>query len=422
MRDHDKISRFNSDKNNMKPLVIFVQDRFFLGGIEVLELKLVEELARLNYQVVVASRDNDTLAKNTSNFTHFIHSGYPDFISRLPTIINNDYKGIIFVSLHPTAAMAAELAGRKIRKLHKSSPTIYHFHWVSHSRAFFFSQWLLAQKLYAYFFKLLPAKSTYFMNDASKLAHQSFWRISLDKYPIIRIVGRKTLVKKQIIPNIGTRIGELRCSDLRIVSVGRLVPFKSYNINAPSIIRRLLDLGVNVTWDIWGYGPDEPRIFYKAREQNVADKIRLLGALPHSEFDETVSAYDVFVGMGTSVLEAAKTGTPSCVAVENHGDASYGFLHEAPTDSVGDQVEGFRERRLHEVLHLFSTLDTDARAKIGEADAQAAQQKESTIENFVGAILSAAPMRQIGLRHWVTLAIVNVYLKVKHWKRDRMNN
>jgi glycosyltransferase involved in cell wall biosynthesis len=405
-----------------KPRIIFVQDKFFLGGIEVLELKLVGELARRGYDVVVASRKHEAFRKNSEGFNHFAHNGYPDFISRSQSTLPGDCNKLIFVSLHPTAAMASEIAGRKICQLKKRSVQIHHFHWVSHSRAFFFSQQSIVRKIFKAFFAILPQKSTYFMNDAAKIAHQSFWNIPLGGYPIVRIIGRKPLAlfrAKKAIDSVGI---EHKGPVLRIVSVGRLVPFKGYNVNAPQIVRRLVDSGIDTTWDIWGYGPDEPTIVGKARQYDVADRVRVMGALPHAQFDETVSSYDVFVGMGTSVLEAANTGTPSCVAVENQGEACYGFLHEAPTDSVGDRVDGFPERRLEEVLRSFAILDTNARAQIGQADALAAQQKESTLDDFVAAILSAEPMKRIGLRELAILNGVKAYLKVKHWKLERSSN
>jgi len=405
-----------------KTRIVFVQDKFFLGGIEVLELKLVRELARRGHDVVVASRMHEAFEKGSDGFSHFAHKGYPDFISRAESLSPCDCGKLIFVSLHPTAAMASEIAGRRIRPSQNGDPQIHHFHWVSHSRAFFFSKQPIVRKLFRAFFAVLPSESTYFMNDAARIAHQSFWNIPLGDHPIIRIIGRKPLVQfgtKEAIDGAGI---EHKGSDLRIVSVGRLVPFKGYNVNAPQIVRRLLNSGVNATWDIWGYGPDEPTIVGNARQYDVADRVRVMGALPHEKFDETVSSYDVFVGMGTSVLEAANTGTPSCVAVENQGEMCYGFLHEAPTDSVGDRVDGFPERRLDEVLHSFALLDAKARAEIGQADARAAQQKESTLDDFVAAILSAAPMKRIGLRDRAILNCVKAYLKVKHWRLERSGN
>lgn len=405
-----------------KTRIIFVQDKFFLGGIEVLELKLVRELAQRGYDVVVASRKHEAFGNDSDGFNHFAHNGYPDFISRSQSLLSGDCNRLLFVSLHPTAAMASEVAGRKIRQLKKGNLQVHHFHWVSHSRAFFFSQQPIVRKLFRAFFAVLPQKSTYFMNDAAKIAHQSFWNSPLGGYPIVRIIGRKPLVQfrtKEAIDSVGI---EQKGSGLRIVSVGRLVPFKGYNVNAPQIVRRLLDSGVNATWDIWGYGPDEPTIIGKARQHHVSDRVRVMGALPHEKFDETVSSYDVFVGMGTSVLEAANTGTPSCVAVENQGEMCYGFLHEAPADSVGDRVDGFPERRLEEVLHSFAILDTNARAQIGQADALAAQQKESTLDDFLAAILSAEPMKPVGLRELAVLNCVKAYLKIKHWKLERSSN
>jgi hypothetical protein len=75
------------------------------------------------------------------------------------------------------------------------------------------------------------------MNDAAKFAHQFFWTISLEDYPIMRIVGRKPLVKLPGTKNVEAARGESRCPDLRVVSVGRRVPFKGYNVNVLGIVR-----------------------------------------------------------------------------------------------------------------------------------------------------------------------------------------
>ena len=405
------------DKSKIR--IIFVQDRFFLGGIEILEIKLAKELSRNGYDVIVAARESQVLDENKLFSTRFVHMGYPDFISRATSFAAEGVEKLIFVSLHPTAAMASEIAGRRINDKFRKSIPVHHLHWVSHSRAFFFSQNRLVRCLFKSFFPMLPEKSTYFMNDAALAAHQSFWGRSLENYPVLRIVGRDACAKYAQRKALKGDAKELQATELRIVSVGRLVPFKSYNVNAPKVVKRLRDSGIDASWDIWGYGPDEAAVLLNAQQHNVKEHVRLCGALPHAIFDETVSSYDVFVGMGTSVLEAANTGTPVCVAVENQGDACYGHLHQAPTDSVGDRVQGFPEQKLHKFLHAFAMLSPEERSIIGEADASAARQRESRLEEFSAAILSAEPLKNLERGESAFLSFVKAYLVAKHWKSGR---
>jgi glycosyltransferase involved in cell wall biosynthesis len=403
----------------MSTQIIFVQDKFYLGGIEVLELKLADELLHRGFNTVIASRANETLDAPTAGYTRFLHEGYPDFISRSMNLPSNIAQKVIFVSLHPTAAIATEIAARRIQRKYGKRISVHHFHWVSHSRAFFFAKNRYVRMLFEKIFFLLPVNSTYFMNDIARIAHQKFWRRSLEDYPVLRIIGREPTSNFAIEDNIESNTKKHDRPKLQIVSVGRLVPFKSYNVYAPIIIRKLRDAGVDATWDIWGYGPDEAKIASKAQEYEVNDFVNLRGKLPHELFDETVSSYDVFVGMGTALLEAAKTGMPVCVAVENQVDACYGHLHETPSDSVGDRDDRFPEHSLDKVLRVFSGLSERQRLAIGKKDAMAARARETTLSEFVTAILSAEPITKVGLFKSPSLSVGKLFLVIKNWKLER---
>lgn len=407
---------YNATDEPTSTQIVFVQDKFYLGGIEILELKLVDELTRHGLDTVLASRANDTLDAPNAVRARFVHQGYPDFLSRTLELLSESTKKVIFVSLHPTAAIASEIAGRQIRSRNGDRISVHHFHWVSHSRAFFFSNRKLVRWLLQRLFLLLPVNSTYFMNDAARIAHQTFWQRSLVDYPVLRIVGREPSAKYVKSSKVTNDSNKSACHKLRIVSVGRLVPFKSYNVYAPIIIRKLRDAGIDATWDIWGYGPDEAVIASKAKEYKVNDFVKLRGKLPHELFDKTVSSYDLFVGMGTAVLEAAKTGTPVCVAVENQRDACYGHLHEAPIDSVGDRVVGFHERKLYEALSAFAAKSSQEQSTIGEKGAVAARRRESKLSEFVAAILSAQPIGEARFFDRVLLLVGKAYLTLNYWK------
>ena len=59
----------------------------------------------------------------------------------------------------------------------------------------------------------------------------------------------------------------------------------------------------------------------------LTDAVNLKGTLEYSSFDITVSRYDLFIGSGTSVIEASAIGIPSIVGIENLTDPfTYGYL------------------------------------------------------------------------------------------------
>lgn len=385
--------------------IVFLQDYFYLGGIEILELKLARYFLNIGAKVTIACRSTPAATKHAEGISLFNHEGYTDLIERADNIINEADQKIIFVTLHPTAVIAALASITKIRRT-KSNKEICIFHWVSHSRAFFFSDKNLIKKLFKKIFFLLPYKSTYFMNEAALLSHQKYWNADLGHYPIVRIVGREA----QYFNNRN------HTDCLRIVSVGRLVPFKSYNTYIPKIVNELLASGINVTWDIWGYGKDQLKIQKLIEEFGLTHFIQLRGSLPHENFDETVSTYDIFVGMGTAVLEAGKTRTPSIVALENGADLSYGFLFEAPSDSVGDHVPGHPQTKILDCIQKFSTLSKCEKNVYGNHCAKASESRESFIEVFATEVLESQPAPKFRIKKNVVLYIAIFYLYLKSIK------
>jgi len=96
---------------------------------------------------------------------------------------------------------------------------------------------------------------------------------------------------------------------LRIVSTGRLIPRKGYNL----LLEALKDAqGVSAT--IIGDGPEKEALLSQAKELNV--DLTLTGALPHEKIPMELSQHDLFVlpsyneGMSNAALEAMAVGLP----------------------------------------------------------------------------------------------------------------
>lgn len=350
-----------------------------MGGIEVLQLKLVGELIARGHKVMVAGRSGELshlLAPEARNTEHFSTRLIAHDVGRFA-----QSRRVTIISMHPWELVRAAALNRE---LSDRGYDVSGFHLVTHSRAFFFDTRMPAlRRLLRWAFFRSPRASTYFMNIAARDAHQAFWKVELSSYPVLKLALNPSSAEWQ------GREGQT----LGIVSVGRLVPFKGYNRAAPRIVRALRDTGVPVTWDIWGDGPDEAAVIHQIEMAGAQQWIQLKGLLPYEDFDETVSKYDLFVGMGTALLEAARMGMPAITAVEGAIDDTYGFLHETPLDSVGDRVPGASTRRLHEVIRSYAELDSAGAAAIGEACRTSAQDRSSSIAQVVDAIERAESWR-----------------------------
>lgn len=124
---------------------------------------------------------------------------------------------------------------------------------------------------------------------------------------------------------------EMQMSDeehaaFRIVSVGRLVEFKSYNIWMLDVISAL-SKNFPVEYHIYGNGPMIDQIKEKIRDLNLSKFVFLKGDLNYLDFDAEISTFDLFVGSGTSVVQSSSLGVPSIVGIESVDQPlSYGFM------------------------------------------------------------------------------------------------
>lgn len=103
----------------------------------------------------------------------------------------------------------------------------------------------------------------------------------------------------------------LGVSGLLLLSVGLLIPRKGHDKTIAA-----LALLPDVTLIILGEGPERAALQALAERLGVADRVRLLGAKPHSELSRYYSAADAMVlassreGWANVLLESMACGTP----------------------------------------------------------------------------------------------------------------
>jgi hypothetical protein len=122
----------------------------------------------------------------------------------------------------------------------------------------------------------------------------------------------------------------------KIVSIGRLSPMKEYNLYMIDVVRDLRARGYNVSWSVYGEGEYKAEMLEQIKKNDLEDVIFLKGTVPYAQFRKVLEDAYVFVGMGTSVLEAALFQVPNvnAIAYDRKGMTT-GPVYKFPRGSIG---------------------------------------------------------------------------------------
>lgn len=178
-----------------------------------------------------------------------------------------------------------------------------------------------------------------------------------------------------------------------IVSVGQLVPAKEYNLWMINVIDQLVSDGYDVRWEVYGDGVYRDQMAEQIRATHLEDRIALKGTLPYEQLGQTLSRAHVFVGMGTSLIEAGYAGVPAVVATGfDLTGMSYGFLHDLPEYACGEPVDR-PQRPVVDIIKQVLAANDDEYARLATADREHAKRFDlhDLMTRFMD-ILKAAPL------------------------------
>jgi glycosyltransferase involved in cell wall biosynthesis len=178
-------------------------------------------------------------------------------------------------------------------------------------------------------FGSLPSENIIFCNAACKLNHAT----KLERYEESRIIP--LIVNSVLTPDSCSRqVSKVTGPEKIIVSIGRFVPFKTYNLTMITVMLELLEKGHNVYWEIYGSGPLQAAMSSAISDAKLDGRVRLMGNLDYDEMGGALARAFVYVGSGLSAMEAACAGIPTIPAIEYSEAAdAYGFIHEISGDS-----------------------------------------------------------------------------------------
>lgn len=324
--------------SNSSPLALFVSENFIVGGVETLMARLGRFLVTQGWRVAIvtmralpASRrlipDGVTL--------HELKDDFDDLFSHRSACAKVRALGLDDVALiftgDPIGSWVATLLSSALPEQPKVLCGVYQQeeYFYPPQRAFYRSSYgvyLRARN----FDKSLSDASKVFPCDRVREIHGLDFKRSLDSSPIL------------MIPVDGKMFAECnrRPNRFKIVSVGRITAWKTYNLYMVPVVRRLVDKGYPVQWDVYGDGDARAEMEKLVVEHGLSEHIHLKGTLEYCRMSAVMEDAGVFVGMGTSMLEAAFCGVPCVAAIARTNEPlTYGNLYDLPLACVGEQLE-----------------------------------------------------------------------------------
>lgn len=135
----------------------------------------------------------------------------------------------------------------------------------------------------------------------------------------------------------------------RIVSIGNLYNFKTYNRHVINCLPELLDLNPNLKYEIYGEGPFEVDLRDLVNKLGLESSVSFNGRIAYEQMVSVLEGALVFVGSGTAIIEASAQGVPSIIGIESSVEPiTYGFLSD---------ISGFSYNEMSDSQELFLIKD-----------------------------------------------------------------
>lgn len=251
------------------------------------------------------------------------------FLSLFLPTSHKDLKELFYSygSVHVMGLIGLMFISTKLKALSinlKVSVAIYH------QNEFMFrgANTYFTNKIINVFLKINP-ENILFFNEENKNSYSLFFKRKFDKSLVIPIgieIQKKSLKLIQ------------KSRSYRIVSIGNLYKFKTYNLHMIDIFPELLKINSNLTYEIYGEGPLDSEILDKITKLGLEKYVFLNKQIKYSNFSSTIKNALLFVGSGTALLEAAAVGVPSLIGVESlNVPKTYGFISDVKGFSYNEK-------------------------------------------------------------------------------------
>ncbi|OWQ87501.1 hypothetical protein CDN99_18025 [Roseateles aquatilis] len=383
----------------MNKRILFINLYFEMGGVETLLLRLIRELKAKGFDATVLllrkAYDPVLLAQLQEHATVVFLSDIATPIpSRMRSRLGAEFD-YIFATINYALILAALLQQFVYRKAHVLAGVYQTELFCPPVMAGFRHHQAIRQ----IFRDGVPDQNKVFGNDAAKAHHERLLGRSFSQAPVVPLMID---IDKYFPPS------REAVDRHKIVSIGRLCDFKTYNFTMLEVVKTLRAQGHPVTYHIYGDGPDEAALRAAISEQGLSEAVILHGSLDYARFKEAVSDALVFVGSGTAVMEAAACGVPSIAAIEYATAAeTYGFLHEIPGTSFFEPQLPYPKKPIGDLIAQLLAAKPEQYKYVEEASIKRIQpfSPKNVVDVTAKALLQSSGRRVNGLRYALPMLV-----------------
>lgn len=211
---------------------------------------------------------------------------------------------------------------------------------------------------------------------------------------------------KMGVPLHNTFIKKTRGNCFKILSIGRLAEFKTYNLMCLNVVKKLVSMGYNIRYDIVGEGPLYIEIVNRVAELQLEKNVSLIGNIEYSKLSSTIDGADCFIGSGTVLILSSGRSCPSIIGIDSNPIATtYGFLQDTRGQYINERNLEYPEKDIMDVVERLIKCDADEYDSVRFASFERAQEfsLSNSFKSFVEYHNNMAPF--IGLRKRVVFGI-----------------
>lgn len=183
----------------------------------------------------------------------------------------------------------------------------------------------------------LPKENVMFFDEYTRALYASSFNKNFTE-SLLAPIGIK-------LPKINSDINRHYISG-KLVSVGNLVDFKTYNRHVITVMADLVHQYPFLYYEIYGAGDQAQALKELVQTLKLEKHVFFKGIIDYKNFANVVSDAMVFIGSGTALVEAASLGVPAIIGIESITTPdTYGFIYEVP---------GFTYNEMTTTLPLYS--------------------------------------------------------------------
>lgn len=314
-------------------LIIFVYSNFILGGAETLILRMSEWLIKRGDKVVLVCHSMDETIKKDKRIGRIecILTKKKDKKRKILKILqkNNNIKDKMIINFFVKDYLLIE----RLNKKNDFQNIFYVVH--PNNTLSYCKKGLLLSKIKKYIYKnqikkMYDKNCIYFMDeDCIKIA-EKYYKMSLSK-------SYSNIIRIPI--QVDKFDNKTRKKSFNILTIARFdFPFKGYLLGLIDDFIYLKEIYPQATLTIIGDGKDRDKIEKKLERLNkkITKDIMIIGAVPYLSLNSYFKKASIYVGMGTTVLDAVNRGVPAITVYSYSYEAkTLGFFYEHPNVLAG---------------------------------------------------------------------------------------